>query len=697
MLSPSFPDFQKTYRLRLNAQQSQAVQAVDGPVLLLAVPGSGKTTVLVSRLGYMVRACGIDPASILTVTYTVAAAADMKNRYISFFGDADAGRLKFQTINAFCYGVLAYSCRRGGKTMPEVVSDQKQTAILTGIWQTLLDEYPTQADIRDLKMRIGYVKNMMLDENEVARLSSPALPLLAILRQYNAALRQSRLLDFDDQMVYAYALLRKDPGLLGTVRARYRYFCVDEAQDTSKIQHEILKLLAGQDHNLFMVGDEDQSIYGFRAAYPQALLDFGKDHPGARILYLEENFRSDKNIVALADKLIRNNKTRRDKHMLASHGAERDVVFLTVPNAEAQYDALLKAAEACRQRTAILYRENESALPLADLFDREGIPFNIRQGDFVFFSNRVVRDLVDILSFAMDPSDADCFLRIYAKCGLYIKKELVQAACREARRTGAVAPDVLLGLEDLNNAQKRSLRAFGRSFALLRRDGPARALDRILDDMGYRDYLEKRGLDGRKAEILQILAQRERTVPGFLTRLEALRRLLEQKENDPACPLVLSTIHSAKGLEYDTVYLIDVIDGVLPENPIRVTRHTPREDRERLEEDRRIFYVGITRAKTRLYIFRLRDAPSMFLSELQREEEPERPAPAPGAADGAALPRPDWSPVPGERVRHSVFGNGAVEKVSPDGRHVTLRFASGQPKTFDVETLCRNKLLRLLP
>ena len=202
ILSPSFPDFQKTYRLRLNAQQSQAVQAVDGPVLLLAVPGSGKTTVLVSRLGYMVRACGIDPASILTVTYTVAAAADMKNRYISFFGDADAGRLKFQTINAFCYGVLAYSCRRGGKTMPEVVSDQKQTAILTGIWQALLDEYPTQADIRDLKMRIGYVKNMMLDENEVARLSSPALPLLAILRQYNAALRQSRLLDFDDQSIW---------------------------------------------------------------------------------------------------------------------------------------------------------------------------------------------------------------------------------------------------------------------------------------------------------------------------------------------------------------------------------------------------------------------------------------------------------------------------------------------------------------
>ena len=605
----SFSEFQETYRLQLNDQQKKAVRAVDGPVLLLAVPGSGKTTVLVSRLGYMIYARGIDPASILTVTYTVAAAEDMKKRYVSCFGDRDVDRMKFQTINAFCYGVLAYHCKRNGKPMPAVVSDAQQTAILTGIYRELLDDFPTPADIKDLKTKLGYVKNMMLKDREIRKLSSADDPLFDIYTRYNAALRKSRMIDFDDQMVYALSLLRKDPALLGLIRGRYRYYCVDEAQDTSKIQHEILKLLAGEAHNLFMVGDEDQSIYGFRAAYPQALLDFEKDHPGAKVLYLEQNFRSDRNIVTLADQLIRHNRARRDKNMQAARDARQEVTFLPVPDADAQYAALLKAAKDCKTQTAVLYRENESAIPLADLLDRQGIPFNIKQGDLVFFSNRVVKDITDILAFSLNPMDAECFQRIYSKCGLYIKKEQVQVACAAALRERAFAPDILLASEYLNEKQKRSLRTFCRDLVLLPKDTAAHAVGRILHLMGYAEYMERGKLDARKAEILQTLAQRERTVPGFLRRLETLRALIEQKTYDPACRLTLSTIHSAKGLEYDTVYLIDVFDGVLPENAIRVTRHTPPEDVERLEEDRRIFYVGITRAKKKLNIFQLQNAP----------------------------------------------------------------------------------------
>ena len=268
----------------------------------------------------------------------------------------------------------------------------------------------------------------------------------------------------------------------------------------------------------------------------------------------------------------------------------------------------------------------------------------------------------------------------------------MQAACAAALRRGAFAPDILLASEDLNEKQKRSLRTFCRDIALLPKDTAAHAIGRILHLMGYENYLEKRKLDARKAEIMQTLAQRERTVPAFLRRLETLRALIEQKTYDSACRLTLSTIHSAKGLEYDTVYLIDVFDGVLPENAIRVTRHTPPEDVERLEEDRRIFYVGITRAKKNLFIFQLQNAPSMFIDELRKSAAQKKT----GEAVNGLTPIPqDWVPEVGATVYHHSYGRGVIAEQSSNGKYVTIRFLSGQIKTFDADVLRKNRLLYL--
>ena len=284
-----FDTFIDKFPIQLNNQQREAVQAVNGPVLLLAVPGSGKTTVLVTRLGYMVYCCKIHPSNVLTLTYTVAATNDMRERFSRFFGEELGGKLEFRTINSICAGVIKEYGRRIGKAPYELESDEKVLlGILSSLYQKFENEYPTESDLKGIKTWITYIKNMMLSDEEIKKLEKDAgCHLLDIYKGYCNELRNRSCMDYDDQMVYAYKLLKSSPQLLEYYQNMFPYICVDEAQDTSKIQHEIIALLASKTENLFMVGDEDQSIYGFRAAYPEALLSFEKNHPNAKILLME--------------------------------------------------------------------------------------------------------------------------------------------------------------------------------------------------------------------------------------------------------------------------------------------------------------------------------------------------------------------------------------------------------------------------
>ncbi|MGN0983403.1 MAG: ATP-dependent helicase, partial [Gemmiger sp.] len=263
--------------MQLDRQQQAAVQAVDGPVLLLAVPGSGKTTTLVARLGYLVYGCHVPARSILTTTYTVAATNELRTRFAAMFGQADAKLLEFRTINGVCARIIRAYERQGHKAFELVTAEDRLTALLAQIWRDIQQDFPTEADLRALRIQITCIKNQMLQEDELAAMETDprnTLRIVPIYRAYCKAMRQNRWMDYDDQMVYALAILRRNPEILAQFQRQYRYFCVDEAQDTSRIQHTILRLLAGSSRNLFMVGDEDKSIYGFRAACPQALLEF---------------------------------------------------------------------------------------------------------------------------------------------------------------------------------------------------------------------------------------------------------------------------------------------------------------------------------------------------------------------------------------------------------------------------------------
>ena len=706
-------EFIKEFHIMLNDQQLAAVQAIEEPTLLLAVPGSGKTTVLVTRIGYMVYCKGIAPEEILVVTYNVAAKSDMQRRCKKMFGEDLSMRVEFRTINGICAKAIAMYSRMVGKQAFELLSDEGEKArILAGIYQRIEHDFPSENDLSDLATHITYIKNRMLSKEEIARLNAECdYDLAKIYEAYRREMRARSLMDFDDQLVYAYTMFRSAPALLDAFWDRYSYIMVDEAQDTSKIQHAIIELLAGREHHLFMVGDEDQSIYGFRAAYPEALLSFEDRYPGARVLLMETNYRSDAGIVAAADAFIRQNSLRHEKHMRPWHQEAGTIRTIDIARRKGQYGYLLKVARNLMEKdaedqktTAVLYRDNESALPLIDLLEKQEIPYRIKNAEISFFSHRIVNDIRNIILFAADTTNTELFLQIYYKLQFFIKKADAEAICAQAKREEISVFDAALSYYGEGDWTAGKVKAMRTHMANMMREPADKALFRILNPMGYLDYVERSGLKNTKTEILQMLAQGERSPLALVERLDALAEILRNKEDDKEAKLVLSTIHSSKGLEYDTVYLLDVADGIFPETVLTSYRSADKEEIAAYEEERRLFYVGVTRAKENLILFHAKTKstfleqflPDLRGSEAEAEHIAKRPNPKKTSlqADGQkalarfASSRESYSKQgiiptvhPGDIVLHSKYGRGEVGALLEKSGKIRVSF-DGINKTF---------------
>lgn len=739
-------EFETTFSVKLNQQQKEAVQSTKGPVLLLAVPGSGKTTVLVTRLGYMIYCKNIPPESILTVTYTVAATKDMSERFAVHFGEDMAKRLEFRTINGICARIIQYYGRRIGKTPFELVKDEKATTgMLIKICQDHGMGYPTESDLKNVRTLLTYIKNMMLNEEELQKLEEESdIRIAGIYREYCRQMREQKLMDYDDQMLYAYNILRKDPGVLAYFQNRYPYICVDEAQDTSKIQHAIIALLAAGTGNLFMVGDEDQSIYGFRAAYPEALLSFEKKHSGAKVLLMEENFRSNAKIVEAADKFIQKNTLRHEKHMRAARGAGADIREISLKSRKAQYVYLMKAAQKCTTgmagmsgseehrgradasvtETAVLYRDNECAIPLIDLLERKNIPYRMRNADLSFFTHRTVLDVQNIIRFAMDPKDTELFMQIYYRLKLFFNKKDALRYAQISQEKDMEVLDAALKYGNLEKYQEDNIRNLKRQMVRILNMPGDEAVNQILTYMGYQDYLKKMGMNANKLETVKLIGSRVESPEKLLERLEELRTIIQEKVSDKDCPFILSTMHASKGLEYDTVYLLDVMDGILPEKVLANPRAASKEELETYEEERRLFYVGVTRAKNQLNVFTT-NKPSKFCSELLgkrnlRENQQKEyagikkwgdysPAGTYGIKGNGMYhgygtghgfqkqPGKSYQELAdalgeGMIVKHKKFGEGVV--VDMEGEHIRIQFGDNV-KNMDLKVLARLGMLEI--
>lgn len=593
-----YKEFCAKYHVRLNDQQSTAVQRVNGATLLLAVPGSGKTTVIVARTGYLLHVVGIDPRNILTITFTKAAAREMKERFIKKFGEVNGLVPHFSTINSFCLSVIKTCAREKHITIPELVPNNEP--IIRDIARTMMRDYPSDSTIKSLAQSIGKVKNELMENDQIKQIEEEGIDFYEFYLKYKAHLTDNGLMDFDDQLLMANELLDTYPDILARAKKQYRYISLDEAQDTSLVQHRIVQKLVGKDGNIFMVGDEDQSIYGSRGAYPEALLSFESDYNNASIIYMETNFRSDQKIVLAANQFIKRNKERHDKNMHPNSTEEGKINFVPLQDMKSQphmvFDAIRKALAAKDHTLAILYRNNYSAIPIINLLQKAGLGVRTRDAAGIFLTNFVVSDILTFFRFAKDQTNLQLFRQLYYKLGLYLKSSVVQSIEETMARQPCRSALIPLTHYGRISAQSRQILRY---MDELPKMSPLDGIDSILWNIGYMDNWLQRKIDEGASEsslmlkvnILKLVAMEYKTVDEFLTAIDRIR----DYQGDPDSNVTLSTIHSSKGLEFDQVVLVDVFNGVLP------TISNTKEEKDE-EEEVRLFYVGTTRAKHQLDI-----------------------------------------------------------------------------------------------
>ncbi|MEG1449119.1 MAG: ATP-dependent helicase, partial [Oscillospiraceae bacterium] len=426
----------ENHNITFNNQQQTALQTINGNILLIAVPGAGKTTVMVSRIANMIYCFSIDPESILTLTFSVSSAKDMKKRYESLFGQLGNQTPMFSTIHSFSLSVLKHYCMLKGSSLPTLIegggnNGLSKSKILRDIYKQINHEAISEDAFLDVCSDIGYVKNMCITNSEEISDISGVNNFSQIFEAYENFKLKNSLMDFDDMLCYAYTALRKYPKILNHLSDKYKYINIDEAQDTSKLQHKIINLVNKKNSNLFMVGDEDQSIYAFRGAFPNALIEFENTYENAIILKMEENFRSKEQIITCANRFISENKNRHKKTMIATQsnkGDETCVFSITLDNQELQYNQIFKLlCEFEKDKTVgILYRNNYCSVAIADYLHERNIDFKIREHKSFFSGAFAIRDIINFLKLSLDMTNYNAFSSVFYKTSFYLKRSLTE-------------------------------------------------------------------------------------------------------------------------------------------------------------------------------------------------------------------------------------------------------------------------------
>jgi DNA helicase-2/ATP-dependent DNA helicase PcrA len=684
----------------LNPAQRAAVEAINGPVLILAGPGSGKTRVITHRVAYLIRVVGVNPRRILAVTFTNKAAREMESR----LGQLVSGSVRDLTLGTF-HAICARILRQEGRAIgidPKytIYDDDDQISLLKRSLQEL-DLDPKQYAPRAIQSAITAAKSQLITPEEYLRHGRSYFEEVVqrVYERYQKLLAASSALDFDDLLVQTVLLFRQHPDVLARYQSRYLHIQVDEFQDTNLVQYELIKQLAGKYRNICVVGDPDQSIYSWRAADLRNILNFEKDYPDAKVVLLEQNYRSTKMILETASHVISANKQRKPKELWTENepGQPACVIETYTGEEEAQYvvnevDRLVRSGEARFGDCAVMYRTNAQSRLLEEAFIRYGMPYKLVAGTR-FYERREVKDIIAYLRLIQNPYDTVSLLRIInvpqRGIGQRSLDELTRWAqsqgvpeyralqlLAEAGKNGAELPfsartvKVLAGFA----AMVADLIEKGRELNLLE------LFDKVVEGSGYKQYLV--GLvDGedRWENILELrgVAQDYKDMgpgEGLAAFLEGVALVsdvdsLEEKVDS----VTLITLHQAKGLEFPVVFIVGMEEGILP-------HFKSIDDPAQLEEERRLCYVGITRAKRRVYLvhaFRRQlmgtsnvNRPSRFLDDIpahliksssawDREESREATPAAIGNQAGTTGGEPPEFKA-GEHVRHGQFGEGVV-------------------------------------
>ncbi|MFC7364448.1 MAG: ATP-dependent helicase [Bhargavaea sp.] len=691
----------------LNDVQKQVVLKTDGPLLVLACPGSGKTTTMIMRIGYMIAEKGIPPTRIKPITFSKAAAADMRDRFTKLFPGLQPPA--FSTIHSLALDIVRRHLDHMGIEWALIEGKTEQVppkpVLLKRSFREVTGEDPTEDELKSIGTFASFVKNRLIPQEEWTGLKGPVERAGEILLKYEALKRSRRrltLLDFDDMLTIAEEALRTDPDLCMRMQDRFDYMITDESQDTSLAQHRIVEHLVRRHVNLCAVADDDQSIYTWRGADPQYLMDFRNHYPHAEILMMETNYRSSEEIVQTAAGFIKRNKERYEKGMVPVNGSAGPVNLKRFHDRDEQVRYVIYELLAMENpgEAAVLFRNNSSSTAFVSELHRRGIPFYMKDADDRFFDHWVVEDLLNFMRLAYLPERKDLFARVALKMDLFISRAAVETFVRSGPE-GNVFDAFARSHANLNDDQRRKLTAYRSIYDGLKDRRPADIIRTVRENLGYGASLKSRSekfgyridtLTGM-LDTLTVIAAPLRSMTAFAEKLAELKEAVSQAKRTPQEGAVtLSTFHSAKGLEFKQVFMVDLNEGTIPASE-------DLKDPDMMEESRRLFYVGMTRAKERLELLNYSTdngkdlTESRFISEVRGllaigrpvGEIPEIPRKSVRKRT-AVIHGPDTisdsgSLVPGMQVRHKVFGNGEVEQIRED--RVLIRFAK-QEKELDL-------------
>ena len=660
-----------------NREQEEAITHKGGPLMVLAGPGSGKTLVITYRVKWLIENAGVYPSNILVITFTRAAAEEMKKRFFMFDGMENAP-VTFGTFHSIFFMILRYAYRY---TAANIIREDVKRRYIKEMTENMELEIEDENEfLSGIINEISYVKGEMMSLSYYHSNNCSDELFAQIYEGYEKRLREENLIDFDDMLVFCYELLREREDIRTLWQNKFQHILIDEFQDINKVQYEIIRMLAGKGDHLFIVGDDDQSIYRFRGARPEIMLGFEKDYPEAKKVILNTNYRCSEEIVESAEHLISHNTKRFPKNMQAARGSKVPITFRNLKDAGEECTDILKGIRFYYKKgipledMAVIFRTNTQPRLLVGRLMEYNIPFQMRDVIPNIFDHWIARNILTYIKLAMGNRDRKLFLQIMNRPKRYISRSMI------------TEPQV-----DLKKLKQQT---FGKKWLyekidklemdlyLLRKMEPYAAIQYIRNGIGYEDYMNEYAQFRRMnpddlEEVLNQIQESAKEYHSFeewFTYIESygeeLRKQMEAGRQQKS-GVTLTTMHSSKGLEYEVVFVMDINEGVTP--------HKKAVKEADLEEERRLFYVAVTRAKTYLFLYSVKelyqkDAQiSRYIGELRYDKKEFQK---------------------GKRVIHKNIGKGPVLELKED--KIKIKFDnSKKPRLFSIKYLMEQGLLEL--
>ena len=660
-----------------NKEQEEAITHKGGPLMVLAGPGSGKTLVITYRVKWLIENAGVHPSNILVITFTRAAAEEMKKRFFMFDGMADTP-VTFGTFHSIFFMILRYAYRY---TAANIIREDVKRRYIKEMTENMELEIEDENEfLSGIINEISYVKGEMMSLSYYHSNNCSDELFAQIYEGYEKRLREENLIDFDDMLVFCYELLKERDDIRTLWQNKFQHILIDEFQDINKVQYEIIRMLAGKGDHLFIVGDDDQSIYRFRGARPEIMLGFEKDYPEAKKVILNTNYRCSEEIVEGAEHLISHNTKRFPKNMQAARGSKVPITFRNLKDAGEECTDILKGIRFYYKKgipledMAVIFRTNTQPRLLVGRLMEYNIPFQMRDVIPNIFDHWIARNILTYIKLAMGNRDRKLFLQVMNRPKRYISRSMI------------TEPQV-----DLKKLKQQT---FGKKWLyekidklemdlyLLRKMEPYAAIQYIRNGIDYEDYMNEYAQFRRMnpddlEEVLNQIQESAKEYHSFEEWFayiesygEELRKQMEAGRQQKS-GVTLTTMHSSKGLEYEVVFVMDINEGVTP--------HKKAVKEADLEEERRLFYVAVTRAKTYLFLYSVKelyqkDAQiSRYIGELRYDKKEFQK---------------------GKRVIHKNIGKGTVLELKED--KIKIKFDnSKKPRLFSIKYLMEQVLLEL--